>query len=337
MKRVGGLFSKMVLWSNLERALRKALIGKRRRKDAEAFIDAMPGSLERVGERLRGGMGPIGQFSEFVIHDPKERLISAPCFPDRVFHHAVMNLCEPVLDRYQIYDSYACRPGKGQFAAIERASSFARHHEWFVKTDVRKYFESIPRIGLWNRLTWIFREERVLELWWQILDSWRPGEKRGLPIGSLTSQHLANFYLGAFDHEVKNEWRIRGYVRYMDDSALWFPGSREASEASKRAEDFLHASLDLNPKPTFQNRSAHGMDFLGYRIYPWGAKLNRRSRRRFRRNWEALKVAWESGEVGDDEFAERSTALVAFTERAACKTFRRRVLFDGRGLRPGIR
>jgi len=327
MKRDGDLFERIVRWENLEHALRRALRGKRERADARVFIAALPGSLAEVGERLRDGAGPWGRFTEFVIHDPKERLISAPCFQDRVLHHAVLNVCEPVLERYQIFDSYACRTGKGQFAAIERASSFARHHDWFLKLDVRRYFESIPRARLWRRLTRFFREEAVLEFWWQLIDSWRPGESHGLPIGALTSQHLANFYLGELDHEAKEAWRVRGYVRYMDDSAWWFPSSAAAREANRRAADFAQERLDLALKPGFQNRTRHGMDFLGYRIYPWGAKLNRRSRRRFRDKWRVMQAAWEAGEMDDAEFGERSQALVAFTERAACKNFRCRVLF----------
>ena len=273
MKRAGGLFPQMVEWGNLEHALRKALIGKRNRRDAEAFVAAMPQSLEEIGERLRGGDGPLGKFTEFVIHDPKKRLISAPCFADRVLHHAVMNVCEPVLERYQIYDSYACRVGKGQFAAIERACSYARHNEWFLKTDVRKYFESIPRVRMWNRLTRMFREEAVLELWWQILDSWNRGHERGLPIGALTSQHLANFYLGEFDHEVKNEWRVKGYIRYMDDSAIWFADGRAAKQASERASEFLANRLDLTLKPSFQNKVGHGMEFPRLPNLPVGCEI----------------------------------------------------------------
>lgn len=338
MKTVGGLFSLIHAWPNLEHALRRALRGKRDRADARAFVNGLPGSLVAVGERLSCGLGPVGRFTEFIIHDPKERLISAPCFEDRVFHHAVLNVCEPVLERYQISDSYACRIGKGQFAAIERACSFARHHDWFLKLDVRKYFESIPRVRLWNRLPRFFREEAVLELWWQIIDSWRPGEPCGLPIGALTSQHLANFFLGELDHEVKEVWRLRGYARYMDDSAWWFATGVEAREMRERAREFLRGRLELDLKPAFSNHTRHGMDFLGYRIYPWGAKLNLRSRRRFRDKWWAMREAWEEGDLDDAEFSERSQALVAFTERAACKNFRSHVLFGRvrpQALRPG--
>lgn len=326
MKRTGGLHERIVAWDNLEHALRRALRGKRDRPDARAFLAGLPGTLEEVGARLREGRGPLGHFTEFVVHDPKERLISAPCFPDRVFHHAVVNVCEPVLERYQIHDSYACRVGKGQFAAIARAESFARMHDRFLKMDIRKYFDSIPRARLWQRLTRFFCEEAVLELWWQLIDSWRPGQELGLPIGSLCSQHLANFYLAEWDHQVKEVWRVRGYVRYMDDSACWFPSGSAAKEIAIRAAEFLEGTMHLDLKAAFINRTTHGMDFLGYRIFPWGSKLSRRSRRRFRDKWREMQVAWEDGDLTDETFARRSEALVAYTERAACVRFRTGVL-----------
>jgi hypothetical protein len=325
VKRAGGLFPRIVEWKNLEHALRRTLRGKRDRGDAAAFVAGLPDTLDAVRERLQRG-GPLGQFTEFTILDPKERLISAPSFADRVLHHAVMNVCEPVLERYQIETSYACRVGKGQFAAIGRAEAYSRHHDWYVKLDIRQYFASIPRARLRERLTRRFREESVLGLWWDIIDSWNPGQERGLPIGSLTSQHLANFYLAELDHEVKESWGVPGYVRYMDDFLVWAASRRESVDSRDRLQDWIPRHLDLELKPVFLNRTTLGVDFLGYRVFPWGSKLNRRSRRRFRDKWRALEAAWEEGEIRDADLGERGRALVAFTERAACKTFRGGVL-----------
>lgn len=326
MKRASGLFSRICAVGNLELALRRALAGKRSKGDACAFLAALPGSLDEVAQRLRSGAGPVGRFTEFTVHDPKERRISAPCFEDRVLHHAVLNVCEPELDRYQIHDSYACRLGKGQFVAVARAVGYARHHERFVKFDVRKYFESIPRERLWRRLTRRFKEEPLLELWWLILDSWQPGAERGLPIGALTSQHLANFYLAELDHQVKETWRASAYVRYMDDGVWWMQTRREAREAETLLADFAWEPMGLVLKPPFSNRVEHGMDFLGHRIFPWAAQLNARSRRRFARKSAELRSLWECQEIEDAEYGERMRALVAFTEHSGCTGFRQRVL-----------
>lgn len=215
MTRIGGIYDGLVTWANLEAALGKALRGKRTRPDAGSFLRAMPGSLAQVGERLRLGLGPEGRFREFLVRDPKERCISAPCFADRVFHHALMNGCEEPLDRTLIRHTYACRVGKGTHAAVEEARRQSGSHAWYLKMDVRHYFETIPRERLAAALEKRFAEGKVIRLIRRVLWSHRPDEAQGLPIGALTSQHFANFYLGILDH-----WILRN-VRPEDMCATW--------------------------------------------------------------------------------------------------------------------
>lgn len=219
MRREIGLFRELHLWDNLGLALLKTLRGKRDRGDARVFLDGMPGSLEVIADRLRTGRGPEGRFREFIIHDPKKRLISAPCFADRVLHHAVINVCEPVFERWLISQTYACRTGLGLRAAIREAEKWVNRKAWYLQMDVKHYFETVPRQLLLAKLERLFGEPEMLRLWQAIVFSYRPGVGRGMPIGALTSQHLANFYLGFLDRFIKEELRIRGYARYMDDRA----------------------------------------------------------------------------------------------------------------------
>ena len=99
--------------------------------------------IAAMSDAIREGTIPVGRFQQFVIRDPKERVITAPCFDERVLHHAIMNVCEPVMDRWLIDDTFACRTGKGREAAIQRAQQFTRNSVWFLKLDVRKYFVMI--------------------------------------------------------------------------------------------------------------------------------------------------------------------------------------------------
>src|SRR5205085_5119662 len=115
------------------------------------------------------------------------------CFAERVLHQAIMNVCEPYLDRWLIADTYACRRGKGRVAALHRARHFAQRFSRILKLDVRKYFDSVPHEGLLERLAWRVKDARLLTLMEQIVRSFRGPVGRGIPIGSLTSQHLANF------------------------------------------------------------------------------------------------------------------------------------------------
>ena len=211
-----------------------------------------------MSEAIREGTFPVGRFQQFLIRDPKERVITAPCFDERVLHHGIMNVCEPVLDRWLIDDTFACRAGKGREAAILRAQHFTRHNGWFLKLDVRKYFDSVPHARLMHFLERRFKDRRLLELLHRIIAAYRGELGIGLPIGSLTSQHFANFYLGWLDRYVKENLRLGGYVRYMDDMLLWHDDRRRLEEAQRLCSGFAAEKLSLEFKPSDVRRVSAG-------------------------------------------------------------------------------
>jgi RNA-directed DNA polymerase len=256
-------------------------------------------------------------------------LITAPSFAERVLHHAIFNVCEPVFERWLIADTFACRTGKGQLAALDRARRFAGLSPFFLKLDMRKYFDSISHAVLVRRLERLFKDHRLRTLLGRIIDGYESSPGRGLPIGSLTSQHLANFYLGWFDRFVKETLRFKGYVRYMDDCALWASTSEELTSALAVSREFLRTEFQLEIKPhPYINRTAHGMDFLGCRVFPHYTILNRRSRVRFGRKLRELESAYESGAIDERALQSRATALVAFTRTSGISSwrFRHRVI-----------
>jgi len=326
MRRAKRLFDRIPARANLELAVRKALRGKRRKGDAKAYVVRLDENLNDLAEQLRSGDLRVGVCTEFTIHDPKERLITAPCFAERVLHHAIMNVCEPEFESRLIHHTYACRRGKGQFAALAAAGRFAGANEWFLKSDVRKYFESIPKAGLMTRLERVFAEERLLALFSAILHAHRPNEERGLPIGSLISQHCANLYLDSIDRVVTATLRCGSYVRYMDDFVAWSDRKVDLKAMRSPLADGLESlGLRFKAAPCL-NRTRHGMDFLGHRVHADRTTLNRRSRRRYRAMTEELTNDFDSGRVGEAEAQSRATALAAFTERYGGASFRRRAM-----------
>jgi hypothetical protein len=342
MRRVGHLFEHILDRDNMRLAVHKALKGKRDRPDVQAWLGQLESNLQRITAQLQAGSFPVGRFHQFVIHDPKQRIITAPCFEERVVHHAIMNVCEPYLDRLLVFDSYACRRGKGRIACLLRARRFAAHHRWFLKLDIRKYFDSIRHdrlLSLWQRR---FKDARLFGLIESMVRGYRGTLGRGLPIGSLLSQHLANFYLGWYDRFVKEQLRLPAMTRYMDDVALWSDDHEVLGEAENASRGFLRDELDLEVKPhPYRNRCVHGMDYLGCRVFPTHLVLNRRSRVRFRRQWQRLERQHAEGILSEAELQARVTALVAFTRTPGLSAwqFRRRVLFsntvDGREARTG--
>lgn len=269
----------------------------------------------------------IGNYSFFKVFDPKERLICAAAFPERVLHHAMMNHCEPVLENFSIFDSYACRKGKGLHKALDRASEFARKSKWHLKLDIRKYFDSIDHDIAMTLLSRRFKDPRLLLLFQKILQSYHTQPGKGVPIGNLISQHLANFYLGVFDHWVKETRRVRCYLRYMDDFIL-FGQTRDALKAELREiEEFLSIHLSLSLKEPIQlNRCGLGVPFLGFRVFGNRIRLSPGSRKRFVRRFRSYERKFLTGEWSETTLVRHIQPLIAFTQAADATGFRRRIV-----------
>ncbi len=191
MRRAGQLMDAIAAPENLRLAFWKAAKGKRGKSDCRAFQEDLDRNLDQLRSDLSAGQARIGNYHFFTIHDPKERRICAASFPERVRHHELMNVCEPVLEKSAIFDSYACRKGKGRLAAIQRAWNFARQQDGYLKLDVRKYFDSIDHEILRQMLRRKFKDPEVLSLFDRIIASYHTQPGCGLPIGNLTSQRRA--------------------------------------------------------------------------------------------------------------------------------------------------
>ena len=273
------------------------------------------------------------QYHQFWIRDPKERLITAPCFRERVLHHAIVRVCEPTFERWLIPDTYACRREKGRIAALLRAKTFSSRYGFYLKLDIRKYFPSIPHNRLDALLKRLFAEPQLVSLWSQVVKSYCPGAKSGLPIGSLTSQHLANAYLGQLDRLVKEELRVKGYVRYMDDMVLWGESTVALRNHLNAITEFLLGSLGLDVRSPYINRVEHGIGFLGARVFPSHIVPSRSSRIRYRRRIRKLERLHADGSLSEMELQQRGTAMTSNMRVAGMRswTWRRHVVdsYDG--------
>lgn len=196
MKRAAGLYARIADMDTLRLAFAKARRGKQDRQAVQAFAADLNGNLGRLCAELRAERVTLRGYRMFDIRDPKPRRIAAPAFADRVLHHAILHVLEPELERIAIFDSYACRTGKGTHRALARAQQHCRRHGWYLQLDVRKYFDSVDHDVLKRLLARRLKDPPLLKLLFAIVDSHATAPGKGLPIGSLTSQHLANFYLG---------------------------------------------------------------------------------------------------------------------------------------------
>lgn len=316
MKRIGNLFPQFVSFSNLYLAWKKARRGAHGKAQATAFEFHLETRLFDLQDRLSSGQWAPHPYRYFEIHDPKRRTISVADFEDRVVHHALVNVLEPVFERCFISDSYATRKGKGVHAAVLRAQTMLRSADWFFKSDVEKCFDTIGQDTLLGLLEHKIKDAPLLLLTEKIV---RNGgvSGRGLPIGNLTSQFLANVYLNPFDHFAKEQLGAKGYVRYMDDFVLFESDKTLLKKWRDQSRGFLKETLglDLKPSATYFNSAQNGLSFLGRRIFPSIIRLHPENCRRMLRRLKRCEHAFEKGKVTEQSMqatANSYQALLAF-------------------------
>lgn len=295
MKRSAIGLADVADWHTLAKAFHLAARGKPDHGDVRAFAANLGAELAVLRRDILGETVRPGSMSAFRIRDPKPRIIRAPSFRARVLDHALMAHVGLVLDRALVFDTYACRVGKGTLAAVRRCQHHARRFPWYAKIDVRAYFASVDHPRLMALLRRRFKDRGILALMGRIIDAHHDAPGSGLPIGALTSQHFANFYLAGLDRLLLEGCRVGGMVRYMDDVVWWCESRAAARDALAAARAFLRDDLLLEVKePALVGRSAAGLAFCGYRILPGALLLSRRRRRRYaerRRHWEDAYLA----------------------------------------------
>lgn len=310
MKRVGNLFEKVISFENLLIALRRAMKGCGRTQATCRFFFNLENQLLKLQEQLECGTYSPGAYRYFTIYDPKERVIAVAPFRDRVVHHAVVNVLTPIYEEVFIYDSYATRPKKGTHAAIERAQKFLRRWPWYLKADIEKYFYCVNHDILLEILSRKIKDDKLLKLLERIVRNTPPPGK-GLPIGNLTSQFMANVYLDPLDHEIKDGLGLRGYIRYMDDFVICLDDRKELEDLLPRTEAFLMERLDLRLKPdaTRLNKSTHGLSFLGMRIFPGIIRVRSKNRQRSLRRLRRKVRAWKAGYIEEEKMVQSLTSI----------------------------
>jgi RNA-directed DNA polymerase len=236
----------------------------------------------------------------------------------------VIRILEPRFEQHFIHDTYACRKGKGTEKAIEKALQNTSSSEWFLKLDVRKYFDSIDHGVLNEKLRRIIKDHRILDLLEQIISSYSVLIGKGIPIGNLTSQYFANFYLSFFDHFVKEQLKVKRYVRYMDDCIFWGDQKSEVITWQQQTERYLSDKLHLSLKYSVLNRTEYGVPFLGFLIKPDRVLLLRSKKRRTQKKWKQLYSELIGGGISQQEFSDKITASLAHLKLARS----RKVVYD---------
>jgi RNA-directed DNA polymerase len=327
VKRAGSLFEQVVSFPALRRAALRAARRKRAKPSTAAFLVDLESEVLALERELRSKTWVPRPFRTFSVSDPKPRTISAADFRDRVVHHALCSVLEPLFERAAIFDSYACRKDKGTHAAVLRAQTFSRRRAFYLKLDVRHFFETADHAVLKAQVRRRVKDRDLLWLVDTILDHGAPGSPpgRGLPIGNLTSQHLANHCLTDLDHFVKQDLRVREYLRYMDDLILLDDQKARLWEARDGIAGFLRdqLALALKEEVTLLAPVLEGLPFLGFRVWPSLIRLDPRAARRFRARMRDLQHGLEEGALSEEEAARSGASVVGHVAFANTMNFRR--------------
>jgi RNA-directed DNA polymerase len=346
-------FSDVHAWDNLWHAHEKASRGKRGLRAAATFDHQLADRLLALQDDLRLRAYRPGAYRSFVIHEPKRRKISAAPFRDRVVHHVLCSLIEPVFDPLFIPHSYANRTGKGTHAAIAQARDWARRYRYALRLDVVEHFPSLDHAVLRATIAATVRDEGLLWLVDQILASgagilaaeysqvYFPGDDltaafrpRGLPIGNLTSQFWSNVYLNGFDWFVTRELGCAAYLRYVDDMIL-FSDSKAQLHAWRAAciARLANLRLTIHEREAQVVPSMQGIPWLGFVIFPAYTRLKRRNAVAFTRRFERNLDAYAAGSISYAELDASVQGWIAHVDYADTWGLRRHV-FDGHPLRP---
>lgn len=308
-------YDKICDFQNLYSAHKKARLGKRHVKEVIEFEMNISASLDRLAFALKEKTYRIAGYYSFLVHDPKERIIHALHYPDRVVQHCLCDqVLEPLLEPRLVYDNAACRKGKGTHFTIQRVNAFLKSffHRYGTKgyvlrCDIHKFFDSMDHEVLKSKLAKLIKDPDVMDLLAGIIDSYETEKGKGFPLGNQTSQWFALYYLDGFDRLVKERLGIRYYSRYMDDCILIHPSKEYLKHCLAQMTDYLETELKLefnektqiHPIPT-------GFDYLGWHFYLADSskiirKLKTQAKNRYKQKLQHLQKAYAYGHMSIKE------------------------------------
>lgn len=265
MKRIGNLYDQIIAPDNLRLADEKARRGKLRSYGVQRHDKNREANILALHEMLKNKTFQTSQYEVFTIHDPKERLIyRLPYFPDRIVHHAIMNILEPIWVSVFTTDTYACikdRGINGTMRKVKKALQDKENTRYCLKLDIKKFYPSVDHETMKQIVRRKIKCRDTLTLLDQIIDS-----ADGVPIGNYLSQYFANLYLAYFDHWLKEVIGVKYYFRYADDMVILHADKAYLHNLLTQIQDYVETRLKLSVKGNYQvfPVDVRGIDFVGF-------------------------------------------------------------------------
>jgi retron-type reverse transcriptase len=329
MKTYKNLYPQLCSYTNIIQAYRKARKGKSHKLYVIEFDKNLAANLKKIKQELESQTYQPSPLKKFTIRDPKTRVIRKSTFKDRIVHHTIVNILQPIYDKRFIYDSYANRDGKGTIAALDRFDGFVKRVSkngklvryaitrnmikgYVLKADIRHFFDSVDQDVLLSIFERRIKDKRVLWLINKVLRNF-DDKKKGMPLGNMTSQFFANVYLNDLDQFVKRRLGMKYYVRYVDDFAILHESKEKLIEVKDRIEKYLtNLRLRLHPDKSKICPLYKGVNLLGFKAFYFYRRLRKRNLLQFNRNLIKYKIQYRQRQIGYELFIEKLRGWFAY-------------------------
>ncbi len=348
MKTHKNLYNKLCSLENLNLAYEKARKGKSQKESVIEFDKNVKENLEQLQKELVNLNYQPKPLKRFVVRDPKTRTIHASAFRDRIVHHMIVNILEPIFEKIFIFDSYASRKDKGAHVAITRFDEFKRKvslngaavrgggtqktnnmvQGYVLKADISHYFDSVNHEILLNIVKKKIRDGKIIWLIRKILNNFKGDVKgKSMPLGNYTSQFFANVYLNELDYFVKHKLKAKYYIRYVDDFVILHRSKKRLELFRKRIVEFLKSiMLELHPEKSDIIPLQKGVTFLGYRIFYKHKLLRKRNRNYFLHKFEENLKLYNADIISDIQLIEKLQGWFGYAQWANTYFFRRDII-----------
>jgi retron-type reverse transcriptase len=285
---------------NIRAAFYDARSGKSKKPSVRRCEERLDEACSEIREMLVNKTYRTSPYRTMIIHEPKTRLIfNLPFFPDRIIHHALMRVVQPIWERLFISDSYACIRGKGLHSGSRKTMEYVRKYKYCLKLDISKFYPSVDHDILFRIIQRKIKCPDTLRLFREIVYSVPDG--KNVPIGNYTSQWMGNLYLNELDQYLKREHGIKAYIRYCDDFCLFHDDKKYLGYMAEIIRSFLteHLKLTLSKCDLFP--VSRGVDFLGYRHFHDHILLRKSTAVRIRRRLKKLPTLFFKGLLSQEQ------------------------------------
>ena len=344
MKTYNKLYEKLCTKENLMSAFKKARKGKSSKNYVINFESSLDKNINILQEQLKSKTYYPSKLKKFIIRDPKTRTIHSSIFRDRIVHHAIINIIQPIYEKRFIYDSFASRKDKGTHIAVRRFEYFVNKissngmkvknpytnnsiRGYVLKADVKHYFNTIDHNILINILRRKIKDEDLIELIRIVLSNFESKIKgKGLPLGNYTSQFFANVYLNNLDYFIKHRLQAKYYIRYVDDFVILHKEKKVLSEFRSKIEKYLkNLRLELHPDKSEIHALRNGITFLGYRVFYHYRLLRKRNIRYFKNKLSKKLELYNSGLIDKEHLESFLQGWNGYSNFANTHNFNKRI------------